>query len=348
MKNGMVQYLWGPLLLVLSLGLGGAAAQTHCSQLPPLTPTTEFPRCSERQLTAVGFPDHMHAQHWSTWQVLQDAAGVPYGPGSLCERGRTLLANEELVSEPGEAHYRQFVIKYNPEFPPCNAIGFVELVDWANHIVPELLGLATDDTLTMLNPDSSRHYTEQSGQGVWRLYKLDGNTAIIEPFHVLVARTLDGHAAFMLVTDWILQRALPRPLPLWLHQGLVEYMGEDGTHLRNYMAQFRAGGPILFSGPLVNGILARGVVADEAADREMYRRACYSAYLMVWQLVENEGGLTALQDFLGRVADGADPDEASLAVYGMELDQLAVLLDPVRNGEPGGKNMAVQAPSREP
>ena len=48
------------------------------------------------------------------------------------------------------------------------------------------------------------------------------------------------------------------------------------------------------------------------------------------------------------MADGADPDEASLAVYGMDLAQLADLVDPVRNGEPGGKNMTRQSPSKEP
>jgi len=322
-------------------------AQTHCSQLPPLTPDTQFPRCSERQLTEVGFPDHMHAQHWYGWQPPRDAAGQPYGPGTLCDH-KTLLDNDEMIVKPDEVRYRQFIFRYNPGYEPCDVLGFVELVDWANHIVPDLLGLATSDTLTIVNPDNTKHYQEQTGQGVWRLYQLAGNEVTIEPYPVLMARTLDGHAAFMLVTDWILHQALPRDLPLWLHQGLVEYIGEDGIHLVNYMRQFRGPDPILFSGPLVNGILARGVDPDAGVDREMFRRACYSAYLMVWQLVEHEGGLVAVRDLLGQVADGVDPDEASLAVYGMDLAQLADLIDPVSNGEPGGRNMKQQSPSKQP
>ncbi len=324
-----------------------APAQTHCSQLPALTPDAEFPRCTERQLTVAGFPDHLHRQHWYDWQPPVDEAGRPYGPGTLCQ-GKTLLENDELVVLPDEKRYRQFVMLHDPGYEPCDVLGFVEEVDWANHVVPALLGLATTDTLTILNPDNTQHYKEQTGQGVWRLYRLRGNEVTIEPYPVLLARTLDGHAAFMLVTDWILHQALPRDLPPWLHQGLVEYIGEDGTHLVNYMAEFRGENSVLFSPPLVDAILARGVDPDEGADRENFRRASYSAYLMVWQLVEHEGGLTALQGFLGQVAEGVDPDEASRVAYGMDLTLLADLLDAARNGEPGGKDMSRQVPHKQP
>jgi len=315
--------------------------------MPELTADATFPRCTEQQLGAAGFPDHKHAQHWFGWQVRQDAEGNKYGPGSLCQR-KVLLGHDNLIMEPGEKRFGQFRMLHNAAYADCDMLAFVELVDWANHVVPELLGLSTSDTLTILNPDNTQHYKEQTGQGVWRLYKLSGNEATIEPYPVLLARTLDGHGAFMLVTDWILHQALPSDLPPWLHQGLVEYIGEDGPHLFNYMAEFRSDGPVLFSAPLVNAILAKGVDPDQDSDREMFRRASYSAFLMVWQLVEYEGGLISLQDFLAKVVSGADLDVASREVYGVNMSQLAGLVDAVAVGEPAGQKMNRQKPHLQP
>lgn len=337
----------GALVLLAVLVPAMGQAQVHCSQLPELKVDSQFPRCSERMLSEVGFPDHKHAHHWSGWQVLTDADGHTYGPQSLCPN-RMLVEREGLILEPGEKHYRQFIMKHNPGYGDCDMLAFVELLDWANHVVPELLGIATSDTLTVLNPDNVLHYTEQTGQGVWRLYRLEGNEATIEPYPVLVARTLDGHAAFMLVTDWILNQALPQDLPPWLQQGLVEYIGEDGTHLVNYMAEFRGDESILFSAPLVDALLSKGIDPDEGTDREMFRRASYSAYLMVWQLVEFEGGLLTLQDFLAQVASGVDLDDASRAVYGMDLAQLASMVDAQQNGDPAAKVSKRPAPHVEP
>jgi len=328
-------------LITALLAPAPGAAQSHCSELPELTVDAKFPRCSEGDLVDAGFPDHKHALHWYGWQVPVTADGKTYGPGSLCERKR-FLGHDDLVMLPGEKRFGQFILRHSPGYEDCDMLAFVEVLDWANHVVPELLGLTITDTLTVLNPDNTPDYKAQTGQGVWRLYKLDGNQVTIEPYPVLLARTLDAHAGFMLVTDWILNQALEQDLPPWLHQGLVEYLGENGTHLVNYMAEFRADGPVVFSGPLVDAILSRGVDPDEGTDREMYRRACYSAYLMTWQLVEFEGGLIALQDFLAQVAAGVDLDEASRVVYGMDLVQMADFVDPVRNGEPGGKAMKRQ------
>ncbi|MCB1183972.1 hypothetical protein KDM41_11110, partial [bacterium] len=224
-----------------------------------------------------------------------------------------------------------------------------ELLDWADHDVSALLGISTDDTLTMINPDNTPAYIEQAGQGVWRLYRIEGDTVILQPYPVLLARTLDGHAAFMLVTDWILRRALPGALPPWLHQGLVEYVGEDGVHLNNYMAEFRTGDKdVLLSPPLIDAILARGVDPDENVDRENFRRACYSAFLMVWQLVEYEGGLQPLQDFLAQAAAGADLDEAARLAWGMDLATLAGLVDPAVSGEPAGGRIPARKPHVQP
>ncbi len=344
MKRFLVNHLFGAFVLVLP---AISLAQIHCSQLPDLTPDSEFPRCTERQLNMAGFPDHKHAQHWHDWQPPTDAAGNAFGPGTLCVN-KVLVGHDDLKMVPGEKHYSQFIMKHNPAYKDCEMLAFVELLDWANHVVPELLGVSTDDTLTVVSPDNVQHYTEQTGQGVWRLYQLQDNFVTIEPYPVLLARTLDGHAAFMLVTDWILQQAIAQDLPPWLHQGLVEYIGEDGTHLVNYMAQFRPAGPVIFSAPLVDGILSKGIDPDEGADREMFRRACYSAYLMVWQLVEFEGGLVALQDFLAQAASGVDLDEASLAVYGMTLEQLASMVDAVQNGDPAAVSVSRQVPHVQP
>jgi len=335
------------ILLAAVLGAGAALAQTHSSQLPPLTVDSVFPRCSGRELEVAGFPDHLHAHAWHGWEPLVDADGVTFGPGSLCDR-KVLLPRDGLVVYPDQKQYGQFVMRHNPGYSDCDMIQYIEMLDWANHVVPELLGLSTPDTLHIMNPDNVAHYKELTGQGVWRFYELEGDRCTMQPWPVLQNRTLEGHAAFALVTDWILQKNLGDTLPPWLHQGLVEYMSEDGAHLLNYMGEFRAKGDILMSAPLVDALLSSGLNPDEGADRENYRRASYSAFLMVWQLMENEGGLVALQNFLGQVADGADVDEAALRVYGMGLNDLTSFLDPVKNGEPVGSGTSRRSPHVQP
>jgi len=339
-----------PAILVLTLtvmGTGGAVAQIHCSELPPLTPETTFPRCTSRELAVAGFPDHMHAFGWSGWEVMTNSEGLTYGPGALCHE-REVVPREGLIIELNKKSYGQFVLRHNPGYKDCDMIPFLELMDWANRDVPGLLGLAATDTLTILNPDNTEQYTELTGQGVWRFYALDGDKCILQPIPVLMARTLVGHAAFMLVTDWILQETIEADLPPWLHQGIVEYIGEDGMHLLSYMGEFRQTGPILLAPPLIDALLARGVDPSADQDREMFRRASYSAFLMVWQLVEDEGGLTDLREFLGMAAVGMDLDQACLQVYGMDLGQLALYLDPVQNGEPIPKDIVRPRPNNQP
>ncbi|MEN8008475.1 MAG: hypothetical protein ABFS42_15810 [Candidatus Krumholzibacteriota bacterium] len=335
------------VFLAVVLAAGAATAQIHCSQLPPITVEGNYPRCSSRELAVAGFPDHMHAYTWHGWEVLTDSAGQTYGPGAMCDH-KELLPSEGLVIEPDRKYYRQFELRHNPGYGDCDMVHFLELMDWANHEVSHLLGISAVDTLTMLNTDNVPQYDELTGQGVWRLYQLEGDKAVLQPIGVLMARTLVAHAAFMLAADWILQEAVPADLPPWLHQGIVEYMGEDGTHLLNYMAEFRPKGDVLLSPPLIDALLAKGVDPDQGTDREMFRRSCYSAFLMVWQLVENEGGLTALREFLDLAAGGMDLDQACTKVYGMDLGGLAAYLDPVKIGEPIPKNMDRQVPHAQP
>jgi hypothetical protein len=294
-----------------------------------------------------GFPDHLHAYTWSGWEVLTDHQGRTYGPGALCDHSK-MLPREGLIVEPDKKRYGQFVLQHNPLYKNCEMIQFLELLDWANHDVSGLLGLAAVDTLTILNPDNTQQYTELTGQGTWRFYVLDGDKCTMQPFPVLMARTLAAHAAFMLVTDWILQETIEADLPPWLHQGIIEYMGEDGMHLLSYMSEFRPAGPVILSPPDIDASLTRGVDPNEGKDRQTFRRGCYSAFLMVWQLVEHEGGLKGLREFLDMAASGMDLDQAGLRVYGMNMEQLAVFLDPIKMGEPLPKDIVRPMPHIEP
>ena len=114
------------------------------------------------------------------------------------------------------------------------------------------------------------------------------------------------------------------------------------------MMQFRAAGPVLFSPPLTDSILDRRPNPDKGKDRELYRRACYSAFLMVWELVENQGGLQPLRDFLDHLAGGMSLDEASSLVYGVNMSHLSAMLDPTGLGEPIGKAIQSRRPHEPP
>lgn len=335
------------LVLISGMGVEAASAQIHCSELPPLAVDAQFPRCSSRELAVAGFPDHKHSYAWHGWEILTDEDGNTYGPGSLCNR-KELLPREGLIIEPDRKSYGKFILNHNPEYQDCDMVQFLELLDWADHEVSELLGLSMTDTLEILNPDNTQQYQELTGQNTWRFYALEGNQVTMQPFPVLMARTLVAHGTFMLVTDHILRQSLGTELPPWLHQGIVEYISEDGTHLVNYMAEFRGDKPILMSPPLIDALLARGVDPSAENDREMFRRSSYSSFLMVWHLVENEGGLTALQEFLKLAAEGMDLDRAASFVYGMDMGQLAAYLDPVALGEPIPKNADRQSPHAQP
>lgn len=326
---------------------GSVVAELHSSQLPELTAESTFPRMTPEELVSYGFPDHLHAQWWPGWEVMTDTEGVTYGPGAFCDR-KTPVPREGLIFGDDFKAYGHYVVRHNPGYAPCDMTPLLEMVTWAARVNEELLGLTSSDTLTIISPDNIPSYRELTGQDVWRLYALKDDVCIIEPYGTLQARTLDGHAGFMLVTDWLLHENLPQDLPPWLHQGLVEYIGDDGVHLVNYMAEFRNQGNVVFSPPLTDALLAQGVDPDRGRDREMYRRACYSAFLMVWRLVEDEGGLAAMCRFLELVAGGADLDQASSEVYGATMNELAQRLDPAKLGEPIGDAVGSRKPSKRP
>jgi len=342
--------LW---ILGLALGLivlaAGAFAQlpTHPSQLPELTEGATFPRCIPEELKSAGFPDHMHAYWWPDWQVLRDEDGQTYGPRAFCDK-KVVKPREGLIIEPGRLAWRHFVTYQNPAYEPCDFLLLLETLDLAERRFAALTGLGAVDTLKVISPDNVPAYREATGQDVWRLHKLEGNRAVIEPYGTLQARTLDGHAVFALVADWLLSTRLPADLPPWLHHGLAEYFAENGVHLVNYMGQFRSEGSPVFSPAITDFILSGDPDPDLGKDRENYRRASYSAFLMAWELVENRGGVKKLRDFLTRVQKGGDPDRAAQKIYGMDLEELAKSLDPAVLGEPIGDAVQSRRPAQKP
>ena len=335
------------LLACLGALAAPAAAQMHCSELPPLTPEGPYPRASEAVTGKLGFPDHLHEYHWDGWTPAVGADGQPYGPGSLC-KANVPVPRPGLVIEPDTKRYGPWILHHNPGYGDCDMLPCIELLELSRVRMQELLGFAPHDTLEIVNPNSSPHYMELAGYGVWRMYRLEGNRAVIQPFAVLLARTLDGHGTVMLGCDWILRQNVKQPLPAWLHQGLVEYLGEDGIHLADYMAEFRVNGPVAMGVDEVNAILAAGVNSDQAKDREQFRKACYNAFLMTWQLVEYEGGVAALRDFLGQAAAGIPLDQAARSVYGLDLATLTSMVDTMANGEPAAGKVFNAAPHKQP
>ncbi|MCP4291782.1 MAG: hypothetical protein GY780_08090 [bacterium] len=335
------------LVLVIVLLCTAAFAETHPNDMPKMELDASYPRLSADELAASGFPDHLHAYWWPSHQPEADADGRIYGAGSFCSR-KQLVEQDGLIIEPGRFSYGDFVTIQNQAYKTCDILPLLENLVWANHEFSQLLGLVCQDTLTVISPDNIPQYREQTGQDIWRLYKLKGNLAIIEPYGTLQARTLDGHGIFMLVADWLLKESLPQDLPGWLHSGLVHYLGQNGVHLSNYMLEFRPQGSVLYSPSLVNHILGQPVDPDPGRDREMFRRANYSAFLMTWDLVENNGGIRCLRDFLVLVSQNVDIDKASKKVYGLTMDELAAKLDPVTAGEPLGENYQNRRPAHPP
>lgn len=324
-----------------------AAAQFHPADLPALTPDAIFPRCTPRQLELAGYPDHLHAWAWSDWQPPVDADGETYGPGAYCHGGEVVDAHDVVMTAETKSR-GHLVLQHHPGYGPCDMLPFLGLADMAHRDLTALLGLDAPDTLVMVNTDNVPHYRNLTGQDIWRFYQLDGNRAVLQPIGTLQARTLDGHAAYQVVADWLLDRGLAADLPPWLHQGLVEYLSEDGVHLNNYMGEFRVQGPILMTPEEASEVLAAGVNPDRNLDRYLHRRACYSSFLAAWELVENQGGLEALRAFLHAVRDGVDPDAAAVAEWGVDLAELARIVDPVQLGEPIGEALEPRRPHVEP
>lgn len=324
----------------------GTVLPDHPSLLAPLTPDSIFPRFTAEQLAAAGFPDHLHVRNLATWVLLVDAAGETYGPYSLV-RGTEILPRLGLDIEPGAICYRGVHVVHETEFPATFRLPFVELLDWARRDLPPLLGYDRTDTLRVRDPGTLDAYVAQTGQGFWRLYAWRDSEYVIEPAATLASRTLDVHAAFAIVTEWLLDGATGdrAGLPAWFRQGLGSYLGEYGVHLVNYVAEFRAAGlPAVLAAARTDSLLAAPPAEDAELDRRLYRTASYSAFLMVWELVENRGGLAALQRVVQEMANGAAPDDACRRTYGLSWVELASALDATRRPEPLGTAVQPRSP----
>ncbi len=132
--------------------------------------------------------------------------------------------------------YRRVRLEFDTTFEPVGIMPVVEVLDWAQREVADLLGGGRPDTLRVINSTDIPDYLERTGYGFHRLYRRQGSVAIIEPANVLFARGLALHAAFHLMTVWQLDDLTgTQELPRWFSEGLASYLAEDGTHYLSYL-----------------------------------------------------------------------------------------------------------------
>lgn len=338
------------MVLMLAILTGSAAsilAETHAHHMPTLTVDGPYPRLTPEELAASGYPDHMHAFFWPGWQAPTHEDGRPYGFGSIC-RGNLWLDREDVISERGLMIVGQLKLQYNPGYKPCVMGPFMGIAEMALMDVGGLLGLSSADTLLIDNTDMADIYKTRTGQGVWRMYQREGDVCVIQPIPILMTRTLGAHAAYDLITGWLLDENGCGDLPAWLREGLQAYVADLGVHLNNYMLQFRMLGDILLTPAEAEKLLRADPILDDKLDRELYRRARYVAFTMVWRLVEEHGGMKPLRALLAEVAAGHDADAAAVEIYGHDLVGLAAALDPNVLGEPIGTSTESRKPHLRP
>jgi hypothetical protein len=346
--------------VVLALGSGSASAAvvqeagadslpTHPAQLAPLERDGPFPRFTPAELASAGYPDHKHVYGYPGYQPPRDAAGHTYGIRSLAS-GTRLLPREGLEIAPGEIRYRRVHLSHDPAVPAAGIMPLVEVLDWGLREVSALLGQARPDTLHVINPVDLDDYRERTGYGFHRLYHRDGSRVVVEPAQVLFARGLALHGAFHLATVWEVEARVGGDdvLPRWFTEGLASYVAEDGVHFLSYLRMYRAEGPVVLPPAEAEAILAGPPHPDPEIDKARYRKAGYSAFLMVWELVEHRGGLVRLLSFLDRVGAGEDLDAACRDLWGHDLADLAVDLDPTTRPEPVGEAIDARPVHRPP
>jgi len=336
------------LVAALLLGAGVPDLPDHPAALRPLSVDDTFPRFSAEELASAGFPDHMHAYGYPGYEPLLAEDGTTYGLFTLA-RGTELLPREGLEVEPGEVRYRRFHLRHGPDLSSAGVMPVIEVFDWAEREVTALLGHAREDTLRLINPADLDQYREATGYAFHRLYHREGSVVTIEPAKALFARSLALHAAFHAITVWELEDLLGgRTLPSWFTEGLASYLAEDGCHFLNYLLMYRPQGPVVMTPDAAEAVLAGAPDPDPEQDKIRYRKAGYSAFLMMWELVENRGGLGTLREFLHRVGDGEPVDEVSRRLWGADLDGLARELDPTTRPEPVGEAVGSRQPQRPP
>ncbi len=320
----------------------------HPHAMPPLDLETNFPRLTPEQLENSGYPDHCHAYAWPDWRPLTDGRGGAYGPGTLCI-GRRTANLPGLVVEPGHIRWECFDLRFATGYEACDMMSFIEWCDVGRIRCRDLLELEADTTLALTNPDNVAAYTERTGFGTWRHYLLEGDAAVLQPIPLLRGRTLEGHAGIELAVEWVLDHCLGERIPAWRRVGLATYLAEDGVHLNNYMAQFRAEGiEVLLPPRRIDEILDGPPDPADHTDRRLFRQASYSAFLMVWHLVEDRGGLDPVRRLLAAVRGGESLAAACQVVYGTALADLESQLEPLASGEPIGGGIQPRRPHLPP
>lgn len=331
-----------PLLPVRAAAVAGLLALVGCAAgLPPVDPG--YPRFTPEQLRTDGYPDPHHPEIGPGWTPRVDGQGRAFGYRTICA-GPRWLDRPDVARSAGRLALGPFSVDFDPGYDPCQIAPLLEHCEAALADVGALLGLAPGDSLPILDPDNLEEYAQLTGQGPWRMMRYRDGACTIQPVPVLIARTLLPHAAYELVARWLLDVNGCGALPPWLREGLAVYAADLGVHLNNYMAQYRADGPVLFSPGETDALLAAAPLPDPETDRQMHRRAHYSAFVMVWRLVEDQGGPTRLRAFLAAVRDGAAPDAACRAAYGLDLAALAARLDASRGPEPLGDAVQSRSP----
>jgi len=321
---------------------------THPAQLTPLLEAESFPRFHPLVLESAGYPDHKHRFGYPGYTPPVGDDGQTYGIFSLA-RGTQLLPREGFLVAPGDLRYRHIQVTFPDTLDAVILVPLVEVLDWAERDVTALLGHARPDTLRVANPVDLAAYTDMTGQGFHRLYWRDGSRAVVEPAKVLFARGLALHAAYHLMTVWQLDHvAGDQQLPRWFTEGLASYVAEDGVHFLSYLAMYRSLGPVVFTAEETEAVLSNPPHPDQEIDKRQYRMAGYSAFLMVWELVEHRGGLERLRLFLDRVAAGESADSVSADLWGHDLEGLAAELDATRRPEPVGDATEGRAVNRPP
>jgi hypothetical protein len=338
MKRHQTMILCLSLLMLLPM----SAAAGHPALLEPLTRDSVFPRFTPEQLAENGYPDHHHRYFYPGYTVTTDEQGKPYGIGTIC-RGNQLLDPEGLEIRPGWLGYGPFALNYNQGYEICNVSQFLELSDMALRLYADLLDLEPVGFLDIVNPDNVAAYSEQAGYGTWRMFKLDGEVCIVQPIPVLMTRTLISHAAIDMVGQWLL-RSRTRDLPEWFINGLTSYIGEQGNHYLSYLFQYRDKGPVIMRPEMVEQVLASPPHMDAGHDKQNFRTARYSAFLMMWQLIEERGGLQKMRAMLA----GRKVDDVCREVYGVDLATLTQELNPMNYGEPIGESVTPISATRPP
>ncbi len=313
--------LWALLPLLGLLSLAG------CSSSRSFQPGRGlYWSWSEERLEKEGYPGREDNYSSREWGVLYDEAGIAYGPRSYYE-GRTRLEHPYLTVTDDYLESRWIRIYRSGCCTEALLGHYLEICDLAWKDLSEKLRFVPDTRLVIIPTKDLDEYQRWTAREFWVTNMVQGESIVMSPVDVLFRRTLAAHAAFGAVTKAILDLKCHGQIPMWLREGLASYLAEEGYEHLNFMQEFRAKRQILQHPEWVSQHIY------PLRDREEGRIARYNAFLMSWTLVE-ELGLTALQDALDLVEEGAHFESAVETVYGMRYDEWLHRLDPVLNGEP--------------